>query len=184
DLLAAGLIEDPYLGANETLTDWIGRQRWIYRREVILGLGDPELEARNCDLECDGLDTVAEVFVNGVSVGRSVNMHRRSVVPVRPRLMLGRNLVEVVFDSAFDHMAEMAALVGERVHVERDDFNLIRKMACNFGWDWGPRLVTAGIWKRIGLRSWNHARIGDLSVLATAKQRTDGTWAGTLDVTA
>lgn len=184
DLLAAGLIEDPYLGANETLTDWIGRQRWIYRREVILGLGDPELEARNCDLECDGLDTVAEVFVNGVSVGRSVNMHRRSVFPVRPRLMLGRNLVEVVFDSAFDHMAEMAALVGERVHVERDDFNLIRKMACNFGWDWGPRLVTAGIWKRIGLRSWNHARIGDLSVLATAKQRTDGTWVGTLDVTA
>jgi beta-mannosidase len=184
DLLAAGLIDDPYLGANETLTDWIGAQRWTYRRELILGLGDPELEARNCDLECDGLDTVAEVFVNGTSVGRSANMHRRSVFAVRPRLMLGRNLIEVVFDSAFDHIAEMAALVGERVHVERDDYNLIRKMACNFGWDWGPRLVTAGIWKRIGLRSWDHARIGDLSVLATAKQKADGTWVGTLDVTA
>lgn len=184
DLLATGLIDDPYLGANETLTDWIGTQRWTYRRELILGLGDPELEARNCDLECDGLDTVAEVFVNGTRVGRSVNMHRRSVFAVRPRLMLGRNLIEVVFDSAFDHIAAMAALVGERVHVERDDYNLIRKMACNFGWDWGPRLVTAGIWKRIGLRSWNHARIGDLSVLATAKQKADGTWVGTLDLTA
>lgn len=184
DLLAAGLIEDPYLGANETLTDWIGRQRWTYRRELILGLGDPELESRNCDLECDGLDTVAEVFVNGTSVGRSVNMHRRSVFPVRPRLVLGRNLIEVTFDSAFDHMAEMAALVGDRVHVERDDFNLIRKMACNFGWDWGPRLVTCGIWKRIGLRSWSTARIGDVSVLATASQRADGVWVGKLDVTA
>lgn len=184
DLLAAGLIEDPYLGANETLTDWIGTQRWTYRRELILGLGDPELESRNCDLECDGLDTVAEVFVNGTSVGSSVNMHRRSVFPVRPRLMLGRNLIEVVFDSAFDHMAEMAALVGERVHVERDDYNLIRKMACNFGWDWGPRLVTCGIWKRIGLRSWSHARIGDVAVLATAARRADGTWVGKLDVTA
>jgi beta-mannosidase len=184
DLLAAGLIEDPYFGANETVTDWIGRQRWIYRREFILGLGDPELEARACDLECDGLDTVAEIFVNGVSVGTSVNMHRRSVFPVRPRLVLGRNLIEVVFDSAFDHIAAMSALVGDRVHVERDDYNLIRKMACNFGWDWGPRLVTCGIWKRIGLRSWSHARIGDVSVLATAKQKADGTWVGRLDVTA
>jgi len=184
DLMAAGLIDDPYFGANETLTDWIGLQRWTYRRELILGLGDPELEARNCDLECDGLDTVAEVFVNGVSVGTSVNMHRRSMFPVRPRLVLGRNIIEVVFDSAFDHIAEMAALVGDRVHVERDDYNLIRKMACNFGWDWGPRLVTCGIWKRIGLRSWSQARIGDVSVLATAKQKADGTWVGKLDVTA
>jgi len=44
---------------------------------------------------------------------------------------------------------------GERVHVERDPYNLVRKMACNFGWDWGPRLITAGIWKSIGLRSWD-----------------------------
>ena len=184
DLMAAGLIEDPYLGGNETHTDWIGRQRWIYRREFALGDGARELDEQHCDLECDGLDTVAEVFVNGTSVGRSVNMHRRSVFPVGQQLRPGGNVIEVAFDSAFDHIAEMAALVGERVHVERDDYNLIRKMACNFGWDWGPRLVTAGIWKRIGLRSWSTARIGDVSLLATATQRPDGTWVGTLDVTA
>lgn len=184
DLIAAHLLSDPYVGAAEAAQDWIGAQTWIYRGEFLLQDDSPHLAAGHRDLICDGLDTVAEVFVNGASVGRSVNMHRRAIFDVHEPLRAGANVVEVVFSPALEYIAAMADLVGERTHVERDGYNLIRKMACNFGWDWGPRLVTAGIWKTIGLRSWDTARILDLSVHATAEPSGDGRWAGRLDVAA
>ncbi len=147
DLMSAGLLEDPYLGLAEREQEWVGAQTWTYT--CVFGLGDDssEIEAENVDLLCDGLDTVAEVLVNGLPVGRSVNMHRRNVFAIRPLLRVGLNQLEVVFSPALEYVAEMKDLLGARPHVERDDYNLIRKMACNFGWDWGPRLITAGIWR-------------------------------------
>jgi beta-mannosidase len=182
DLLAAGLIEDPYLGTAENDQHWIGQQAWTYRAEFELAAYAAELKSDNCDLLCDGLDTVAEVFCNGVSIGRSVNMHRRNVFPTQGRLKPGSNVIEVVFAPVLEYTAQMAALVGERVHVERDPYNLVRKMACNFGWDWGPRLITAGVWKTIGLRSWDVARILDVAVFATAARNATGGWDGELRV--
>ena len=155
DLMAAGLLDDPYLGLNERDQQWVGAQTWTYT--CVFGLGDdsPEIEAENVDLLCDGLDTVAEVLVNGLPVGRSVNMHRRNVFPIRSLLRVGLNQLEVVFSPALEYIEQMKSMLGARPHVEQDDFNLIRKMACNFGWDWGPRLITAGIWRPISLRAWN-----------------------------
>ena len=180
DLLAAGLIEDPYVGTAEADQHWVGAQAWTYRAEFELAAYAEELKAENCDLICDGLDTIAEVFCNGAPIGRSANMHRRNVFATEGRLHAGPNVIEVVFSPVLEYTAEMAALVGERVHVERDPYNLVRKMACNFGWDWGPRLITAGIWKSIGLRSWDTARIADVAVFATASQNTSGGWDGQL----
>ena len=182
DLLAAGLIADPYLGTAENEQHWVGEQAWTYRAEFELAADSPELGSDNCDLLCDGLDTIAEVFCNGTSIGRSANMHRRNVFAAKPHLHAGSNVLEVVFSPVLEYTAQMAAAVGERVHVERDPYNLVRKMACNFGWDWGPRLITAGIWKSIGLRSWDTARIADLAVFATATQDASGAWQGQLRV--
>jgi beta-mannosidase len=184
DLLAAGLIDDPYLGTAEADQHWVGQQAWIYRGDFDLAPDAVELDSEACDLVCDGLDTIAEVFCNGHSVGLSANMHRRNVFDVRPRLNFGLNTIEVVFSPVLEHTAKMAALVGERVHVEGDPYNLVRKMACNFGWDWGPRLITAGIWKTIGLRSWDIARIADVAVFATATRNAAGGWDGQLRVNA
>ncbi len=182
DLLAAGLIADPYLGTAEADQQWVGEQAWTYRAEFDLAPDAPELTNAHCDLLCDGLDTVAEVFCNGVSVGRSVNMHRRNAFTADGRLRPGANVLEIVFAPVLEYTAAMAAQIGERVHVERDPYNLVRKMACNFGWDWGPRLITAGIWKAIGLRSWSRARIADVAVFGTAEQNASGGWDGRLRV--
>lgn len=184
DLMAAGLLDDPYVGLAEHDQDWVGEQTWTYSSVFGLADGGPELTARNVDLECDGLDTVAEVLVNGLPVGRSVNMHRRNVFAVRPLLRVGPNQLEVVFSPALPYLAEQKQLLGSRPHVERDDYNLIRKMACNFGWDWGPRLITAGIWRPIRLRPWSHARLLDVAVHGTARRRDDGVWVGRLSVQA
>ncbi|MGC3994342.1 MAG: glycoside hydrolase family 2 protein [Propionicimonas sp.] len=183
DLLAAGLIDDPYVGTAEDDQHWIGQQTWTYRCEFHLDVGAPELTRQHTELLCDGLDTIAEVFCNGTSVGRSVNMHRRNAFAL-PNLRPGRNIIEITFAPVLEYAAEMAATVGERIHVERDPYNLVRKMACNFGWDWGPRLVTAGIWKAIGVRSWNRARIADLALFATAEETSSGSWTGHLKVSA
>ncbi|MGV8908064.1 MAG: glycoside hydrolase family 2 protein [Propionicimonas sp.] len=182
DLLAAGLIQDPYLGVAEADQHWVGEQTWTYRADFELAAYAEELKSENCDLICDGLDTVAEVFCNGSAIGRSANMHRRSVFATQDRLRAGSNTIEVVFAPVLEYTTQMAALIGERVHVERDPYNLVRKMACNFGWDWGPRLITAGIWKTIGLRSWDTARIADVAVFATATPNAANGWDGELRV--
>lgn len=182
DLMAAGLLADPYLGANEADQVWVGQQTWSYSYTLSLGGDAEELAADNCDLVCDGLDTIAEIRVNGRTMGTSENMHRRNVFPIRPNIGVGRNHIEIVFSPALEYTAKMAELVGERPHVEKHPFNLIRKMACNFGWDWGPSLITAGIWKSIGLRNWDHARISDVGVFATATETSPGQWRGDLRV--
>ncbi|MBI4900821.1 MAG: glycoside hydrolase family 2 protein [Actinobacteria bacterium] len=182
DLMAAGLLGDPYVGTGEADQAWVGQQTWSYSFTLNLVDDSEELYADNCDLICDGLDTVAEIRVNGRTVGTSANMHRRNAFPIRPNIGVGPNLIEIVFSPALEHAARMAELVGERPHVEKHPFNLIRKMACNFGWDWGPALITAGIWKSIGLRSWDHGRISDVGVFATVTETDAGQWQGNLRV--
>jgi len=182
DLMAAGLLADPYVGTAEADQHWVGQQTWSYHNTLFFTGDSVELECDNTDLVCDGLDTIAEIRVNGRTIGTSVNMHRRNVFPMRPYIGVGPNPIEIVFSPALEYTTKMAELVGERIHVEKHPFNLIRKMACNFGWDWGPCLITAGIWKSIGLRSWNQGRISDVGVFATALENTSGGWDGHLRV--
>ena len=173
DLLAAGLIPDPYLGDNETRLGWIGRTDWVY--ETTFDWAD---DGHECvDLECDGLDTIATVTLNGTHVADTFNMHRRYRFPVRLLLRRGSNHLSITFQSVYRYTEEMEKLVGPRPASYDEPFNLVRKMACNFGWDWGPTLVTAGIWRPIGLRSWSVSRFAQVRPLATVS---DG--AGVIDV--
>jgi beta-mannosidase len=164
DLLAAGLIPDPYLDDNETKVDWVGRTEWSYQTEFDAALDDPRV-----DLVCAGLDTVASVTLNGVGIGQTANMHRSYRFPVRELLREHGNQLTVRFRSAFDYAEELRAALGDRPHTNSHPFNFIRKMACNFGWDWGPDLVTAGIWQSIGLQSWRVARLAEVRSLVTVR---------------
>ncbi|HEU5472352.1 MAG TPA: glycoside hydrolase family 2 protein [Actinophytocola sp.] len=163
DLLAAGIIPDPYLDANEDTLDWIGHADWTYRLDFDWA-GDP---AQRTDLVCAGLDTVATISVNGTAVGRTANMHRSYRFDVRRHLAPGANTLTIRFGSALRHAEALRQALGDRPNAYPDPFNFIRKMACNFGWDWGPRLVTAGIWQPIGLHAWNTARLDHVRPLAT-----------------
>jgi beta-mannosidase len=158
DLLAAGLIPDPYLDENELALGWIGHQEWRYRTTVHWS---PTDRART-DLVCDGLDTVATIALNGVEVGRTFNQHRSYRFDVSHVLRPGANEFEISFASAWEHAESVEAELGPLPNAYPAPFNFIRKMACNFGWDWGPTLVTAGIWRPIALETWTTARIAEV----------------------
>ncbi|MBZ9793837.1 glycoside hydrolase family 2 protein [Rhizobium sp. 3T7] len=163
DLLAARLIPDPYLDINEITNDWIGKEDWTYRCTL-----DASPDAGKIhELVFDGLDTVATIVLNGEELGRTFNMHRTYRFDVSERLKQGSNELVVVFRSAYAYGAEMEAHYGYRPNNYPGPGNLMRKMACNFGWDWGPTLVTAGIWKLVRLESWERARLAETRVSAT-----------------
>jgi beta-mannosidase len=150
DLLAAGLIDDPYLDDNEERLRWIGHTAWVYTATFDW---TPDGHQRT-DLVCEGLDTVATLTLNGVRLGGTANQHRSYRFPVRHLLREGPNTLTVRFDPAPEYAESMRAALGDRPGAYEAPYPFIRKMACNFGWDWGPALVTAGIWRPIGLESW------------------------------
>ena len=163
DLLAAGLIPDPYVGDNELKLLWIGRCDWTYRGTFDLG----PVEADHVELCFDGLDTVARVTLNGTELGRTRNMHRRYRFDVRPLLRAGGNELEVAFAAPLPAAFDEQDRLGELPHGGGGSnpslpHNVLRKMACNFGWDWGPVLPTAGIWRDVRLEAWDRARLGDV----------------------
>jgi beta-mannosidase len=161
DLLAAGLIPDPYLDGNEAALGWIGRTTWQYATTF-----DWAGEGGRHELVCEGLDTLAAVELNGVVLGRTANQHRPYRFDIAAALRDGANDLVVTFASALDHVERVAAATP-RPHVNPRPYNAIRKMACNFGWDWGPDLVTAGIWRPIGIDSWHTARLASVRPLVT-----------------
>jgi beta-mannosidase len=169
DLLAAGLIPDPYLDDNEVRLGWIGRADWEYETQFSWADDVPWTDdgGSQVDLVCAGLDTVATVTLNGVQLGQTANMHRGYSFPVRHLLREGQNRLRVRFDSAYRYAQRLVEQLGPRPNEYPEPFNFIRKMACNFGWDWGPNLVTAGIWRPIGLRSWRIARLAQVRPLTS-----------------
>ncbi|MFI8423914.1 glycoside hydrolase family 2 protein [Streptomyces sp. NPDC085479] len=163
DLLAAGVIPDPFLGSNETDVAWVGRRAWSYVTDLAADGGGHE----RSELVFEGLDTAAEVFVAGESLGTTRNMHRvhRFDVTGRP------GPLEVRFDSAYDEAERVRAVTGDRPNVYPEPFQYIRKMACSFGWDWGPTVVTAGMWRPVRIERWSTARLAEVRPLVTV----DGT---------
>ncbi|MGC4805247.1 glycoside hydrolase family 2 protein [Micromonospora sp. DT233] len=163
DLLAAGLIGDPYVDDTETTLAWIGRTDWVYECTFDAPPGD----ADRIDLACAGLDTVATLTLNGTELGRTENMHRGHRFDVTPVLRPGPNTLTVRFDSAYRYAEAHRDRLGDRPNAYPEPFQFIRKTACNFGWDWGPTLVTAGIWQPIALHAWSTARLATVRPLVT-----------------
>ncbi|WP_432132446.1 glycoside hydrolase family 2 protein [Streptomyces tendae] len=162
DLLAAGLIPDPFIGANEPDVAWVGRRAWTYVRD--LAATDTAVKSHErTDLVFDGLDTAATITLDGRELGRTRNMHTRHRFDVTG--LHGRLAVD--FASAYDEAASVRELTGERPNVYPEPFQYIRKMACSFGWDWGPTLVTAGIWRPVRLERWSTARLAGVRPLVT-----------------
>src|SRR6478609_10924715 len=161
DLLAAGLIEDPFDGANETDQQWISDTTW--RFETAFEWTDDG--AARHDLAAAGLDTIATIEVNGVVVGRTQNQHRSYRFDIGGALRGGRNTIAVEFAAPVPTAVARSIEHGPRPHANHHPYNAIRKMACNFGWDWGIDVATSGIWKGIGIESWSDVRIATVRPL-------------------
>ncbi|MDR1386490.1 MAG: glycoside hydrolase family 2 protein, partial [Propionibacteriaceae bacterium] len=154
DLLAHGLLADPYIGRQETEAAWVGRQDWRYRTAL------PQLPAgrTRLDLVADGLDSVATVRLAGQEVARTCDQHRSHRWDVSAWADSGAELT-VDFESAYAAAARAEAALGRYPAAYAEPFQYVRKMASNFGWDWGPTVVTAGIWRDIRLEAWDAARL-------------------------
>ncbi|WP_371405537.1 glycoside hydrolase family 2 protein [Kribbella sp. NBC_00662] len=164
DLLAAGEIPDPFDGDNESKLHWIGRTRWSYRTTfgwVADGNDRQELVA-------EGLDTVATVTLNGQEIGRTANQHRSYRFDVTSVLVAGDNELVIEFEGPVAAAEAERAKVGSWPHTNLHPYNELRKMASNFGWDWGPDVATAGIWRPIRIESWSGVRIDSVRPLAGA----------------
>lgn len=167
DLLAAGKIDNPFYRDNEEKLMWIGETDWLYRREF-----DFPAELKEKDkvlLRCEGLDTLATIYINGQEIGRTENMYRFWEFDVKDILKSGKNLIEIYFQAPLPYLRKKdeefylpAWSVGDhRLH----SGGWLRKQPSNFGWDWGPKLVTSGIWRDIKILAYDDARINDLHIL-------------------
>lgn len=164
DLQRNGRIPDPFHGRNEAALRWIEDCDWVYALDFTVS--PPLRAAGNVDLVADGLDTVASIRLNGDEIGRSENMFVSHRWPVKSRLRRGRNRLEIRFGSP---MAYVRSHRTDHVPREINDpvggCTRIRKQQCSFGWDWGPRLPTSGIWRSIRLQGWHGNRLESVRVI-------------------
>ena len=164
DLLTAGCIEDPFWRDNETEALKLMENDFVYSRRFEVGAD--LLGCESVILRCEGLDTLAEIRVNGALAGTAENMHRIWEYDVKSLLREGENDISVRFASPTKYIREAYAL--SRADGSSDamvGFPLLRKAHCMFGWDWGPRLPDAGIWRPISLLGIDTARIRDVLIL-------------------
>lgn len=160
DLRANHQIPDPYFGTNELGLQWIEERDWEYK--TTFNVTANVLAEEVVELVADGLDTVATVRLNGVVIAdRLDNMYQGHRWPVGHVLRRGRNQLAVTFTSALRYIRSKRTEFKEP-----RNFNdpvghspRIRKQPCQFGWDWGPRFVTAGIWRDIRLEAWTGNRL-------------------------
>lgn len=158
DLFQNGLIPDPFFGTNEKELQWIENEVWEY--ETYFTLSESELKNENIDLEFECLDTYASVYLNGKVVLEADNMFRKWIISAKSHLKIGNNHLKVVFHSAVQKGKEEAKKLSYTLPEKERVF--IRKAQYQFGWDWGPRFVTAGIWKNVHLKFWNSAKIENI----------------------
>jgi beta-mannosidase len=155
DLFQNQLIPDPFFGANEKQLQWIENENWEY--ETHFSLTKSELKNENIEMEFEGLDTYATIFLNGKQVLEANNMFRKWIISAKSHLKMGTNHLKVVFHSAVKKGNEEAKKLSYTLPEKERVF--VRKAQYQFGWDWGPRFVTAGIWKPVLLKFWNSAKI-------------------------
>ncbi|UKB78169.1 beta-mannosidase [Chryseobacterium sp. MEBOG07] len=155
DLMDNKMIPDPFKDENEKKVQWVENEDWEYQSGFVVS--PQELKNDNIDLVFNGLDTFSEIYLNGKLLKKTDNMFRKWNIPVKEYLKAGNNTLQVKFKSAVNTGKDLAKKVPFTMPESPRSF--VRKAQYQFGWDWGPRLVTAGIWKDIQLEFWNNAKI-------------------------
>lgn len=175
DLMKNGKIEDPFFRLNEHKVQWIDKVNWEYKTNFNI---DPVTFKRDrIALDFKGLDTYADVFVNDTLVLSADNMFREWMVDVKPQLKEGANELRILFRSPIIEGLKKYDANGYVIPVSPNDLAEIgevegnkmvsvytRKAGYHFGWDWGPRLVSSGLWRPVFLTAWDDARIENLQI--------------------
>ena len=167
DLLHSGLIPDPFDRDNEFRLQWIGLADWEY--QTAFQLDAASLAHDHADLVFDGLDTLADVYLNDQAILHADNMFRHWRVPAKAMLKPGANTLRIVFHSPVEKMLPYVKSLpyvlpsistnnyGNEENIATAPYT--RKAPYNYGWDWGPRFLTEGIWQPVRLETWDALRI-------------------------
>ena len=173
DLLQNKIIEDPFFRLNERGLQWIDKEDWVY--ETCFTLAADMMRKENMELVFEGLDTYADVYLNDECILKANNMFRRWSIPVRQYIREENNILKVYFHSpvkidvpkwdalpyqypASNDQSENGGLFNKKISI------FARKAGYHYGWDWGPRLVTSGIWRPVYIRAWSDLRINDVFI--------------------
>jgi len=160
DLMDNNLIPDPYYRDNEIKVQWIEKEDWEYKKEFQVS---EALTGKNhIELVCKGLDTYAMIFMNGEKVAETDNMFRGYRFNIKPFLKNGKNEIRVCFESP---VKKAKALEEKLPYKIPGNCPFTRKAHYHYGWDWGPRLVTSGIWRPVYIEAWNRARLEELEII-------------------
>lgn len=176
DLLDNGIIDDPFYRLNEHEVQWVDKEGWEYKTQFNI---DKELlQYHRVALDFKGLDTYADVYLNGIKLLSSDNMFREWDVDIREAIKEGQNELHIVFKSPIAEGIKKYDAQGYVIPASDNDLAKIgkvegnkkvsiytRKAGYHFGWDWGPRLVSSGIWRPVYLKAWNEARITSLQII-------------------
>ena len=176
DLMNNDLIEDPFFRLNERSVQWVDKEDWMYETTFIADKA--EVDAANQQLIFYGLDTYADVYLNHNRIVVANNMHRTWRTDVKGILQEGENLLEVFFHSPIKVDLPKYDKYNYKFNTGPDQSQnggifdktlsiFARKAGYHYGWDWGPRLVTSGIWRPIELLTWNGQRIADVQYIQT-----------------
>lgn len=164
DLMADGTMPDPFWRENELDAFERMKKDYVYQRTFTVT--EAQLAHPHVELVCEGLDTLAHVSLNGREIAFADNMHITWVWDVKEQLHAGENTLEIRFDSPILYCAKKAEEApGWESSDATPGFRHLRKAHCMFGWDWGPRLPDAGIWRPIFLRTWDTARLENALML-------------------
>ena len=164
DLLHHQLIEDPFIGNNEEKAQWVSEADWEYK--TTFSLSEDLLEKKHFELNFEGLDTYASVYLNDSLILKANNAFRKWEVDVKPLLKL-ENELRLVFESTSKYEAE--AQEKSPYELPEGERIFTRKAQFQYGWDWGPKLNTSGIWRPIKLVGWNDYKIVDLYIKSEVK---------------
>ena len=168
DLWRNDLIEDPFYRTNEASLQWIERESWEYK--TVIEAGEVLLSYDNIDLILEGLDTYASVYLNDTLILEADNMFVSWEIPCKSLFKMGENELRICFHSPITKTLPKYEALGYELPAGNDQSDIrvsvfTRKAPYHYGWDWGPRFVTSGIWKPVKLKVWNRAKIKDLHIV-------------------
>ena len=167
DLMKNLLIPDPFIGTNELDVQWVENEDWEYFSHF--QINSSQLQHDRINLTFEGLDTYADIILNDSLILQTDNMYIPWIVDVKKYLRVGENVLQVYFHSPvlkgqekLNSHPHLIPSSNESKPVGHQTSVFTRKAQYHYGWDWGPRLVTSGIWRPVTLQFWSGARINDI----------------------
>ncbi len=175
DLMNHNVIENPFYRLNEHDVQWIDKEDWIYK--TTFNITEDTFNKEQLEIEFQGIDTYSKIYINDAEIITTDNMFRRYQIDIKKHIKIGENELKVKLESPIKKGIEKFDSIDYQIEVSDNDLAKIgkvkenkkvsvfsRKAGYHFGWDWGPRLVTSGIWRPVILKSWDNFKIEDVFI--------------------